>query len=495
MKQLALIGAFVAATLSLAILILTMSESAVAPLVSIGIIVLTLPIALRRPELPVLLYFVAAGDLMGISGALDTRMASGGIKPWDWALAYCVAFAIVRLTGGRTNSPRPHAAFWLWLTLIGTSAFVALNNDVPVVSLANEARKALAYCAYPAALVLVSDRPSLFRLAKGLVILAALEAVLAIAESLSGGALTLLAGKLNPAAGFQGVVFVGNFFVSGILVALVAWVTMNWKQLRFSARVGCLVLSALMAAAVLLTLRRNLWVTTAATLGLLALIVRRKVVGPLVSTVVVGAIIFFVTILIVPTDGVGSVFDAVAFKVQQVVDPNFTSETATVQVRMRETEAAIRKIREFPFLGIGLGATYYSTMLHPMLAPNPGWVHNGYLWIAMKMGVPALVLLLMILVGTPLRALRSIRRIPDANTAGLVLGCALALVQLLAASFVEPVLMDTAGVPTIAVMCAAIATMLSFERAPAAAALPTPRWLRPAPVRPPSRVPPPGPRR
>jgi O-antigen ligase len=438
-----------------------------------SVLLLTFATWRRFPELPIIIYFAVAADLFGLSAVADTRLAVGGVKPWDWALLYSVSLALWRATlAGRRDRSTP-VSFWLWIGAGVVSAVLALANDVPPLSVGNETRRVAAYLVYPVTLLLVRDRQSLRRLLLGLAATGTVVAVLAIVESVGHGDVAFMSGKLNPSAEFTGVIYVANFFVAATFVACFAWGTLAWRDLSSLQRLVVAAAWTALAAGIVVTLRRNLWIASSLSLLIFAVVAGRRV-GTLFWTTVVTSAALLWTIAQLPAVSLAladsPALHGVIGKLSQFTDPVYQAGSLTVQVRLAETEYALAAIRDHPMLGIGLGNTYYTTTLHQMLAAQPQWIHNGYLWVAMKVGLPGLAALLAFVGRAIFLGFSGWAHAKTEGMRALMLSCAIALLTLVASSVAEPVLMDVVGASTIAVLAGVIDRGRIFDgpRAPVA---------------------------
>jgi O-antigen ligase len=141
--------------------------------------------------------------------------------------------------------------------------------------------------------------------------------------------------------------------------------------------------------------------------------------------------------------------------------------------RYQEVDAMLPHIAEYPLTGLGLGADYKGmsgSSAHPDLNR---YMHNAYLYMAGKMGVPALLLFLLMMLAILLLGRRLAKS--DAPPWVRVVGAASAvmMIRFWVASITEPHLMSDHGVATIAV-CGAL-VVLAARRVPAAPPRPAAR--------------------
>ena len=135
----------------------------------------------------------------------------------------------------------------------------------------------------------------------------------------------------------------------------------------------------------------------------------------------------------------------------------------SAQWRFWEAEAMLPHIREHPLIGVGLGADYKGARGSSVRPELNRYVHNAYLYMAGKMGLPALGAFLLSMAAIFAIGRRSARA--GASTWARVVGAASAamMIRFLFASVTEPHLMSDYGVVVIALAGALV--YLSAQRA------------------------------
>lgn len=453
----------------LAVTITQLPAALIVLLVAIVLIMVEISTSTVLPELPLAVYFFLVCDPFKISETVDLRLVVGGVKPWDFGLLYCGTIACLRLLRMRkTELPRPHWFFWGWWLFAGASVIVAYENGVPTLDIGNELRRVLAYGIYPIGLMLIRDFKSMKRLLIQLGGVAFFISCLALVETVTGGEWSLLTAKWNPSEGFTGLVFEANFFVSAAFVFGIVWAGLRWHVLSQKRRVQVASLLLCLGGAIVATLRRNLWFSIVLVLFFFLFWSMSKLSAKVKCYLIFGAAACTALVAYFRTsESFASlpIIEGITYKIDQILDPDVAAATASVQVRLLEDEGALAKIRDNPFFGIGLGSTYYAVVIHPNLATNPQWVHNGYLWIAMKIGILGLGFLLAMIGRSIVVSLRRWKEQVFEERGALLLGFGMAILQLMLASSAEPVIMDTAGVPAIALLIAMIDLLVIFKKA------------------------------
>jgi O-antigen ligase len=106
-----------------------------------------------------------------------------------------------------------------------------------------------------------------------------------------------------------------------------------------------------------------------------------------------------------------------SYSYEQLFDPSNDNQ------RLRQIEATwiIEEIVKAPITGIGLGGTYY--------APGNGlswsekhWVHNTYLQVPLRMGIPGLLVLLWMILSFITTSRRVYLSVTDPTSKALIIG-------------------------------------------------------------------------
>lgn len=136
----------------------------------------------------------------------------------------------------------------------------------------------------------------------------------------------------------------------------------------------------------------------------------------------------------------------------------------SAQWRFWEAQAMLPLIKEHPLIGVGLGADYKGAGGSIQRPELNRYVHNAYLYMGGKMGLPALVFFLLFMAGVFAIGRRSAlsHALPWTRIVGAA-GAAM-MIRFLLASITEPHLMSDYGVIVIAIVGALV--WLSSARTP-----------------------------
>ena len=196
------------------------------------------------------------------------------------------------------------------------------------------------------------------------------------------------------------------------------------------------------ALGLLFTYERTFWVATIVGLAFVILRTRgRQRLTALVATPIVLAVFLAVSATVAP-DTLGAARERF-MSIGQYGNDN------SLRYRVVESEHVIGQIREHPLTGNALGATIFWGRPWEGVKPETDeYAHNGYLWLAWKVGIPAALLLLSLFLAA------IVRRPPDGDALqrAFALGSAAALLVLLLASITFPSFSALAITPTMAVL-------------------------------------------
>ena len=194
---------------------------------------------------------------------------------------------------------------------------------------------------------------------------------------------------------------------------------------------------ALNSVCVLLTYERTIWGAAAIGCLVAAVWAGRRSWPAAARWLAVGAVGILVFTLLTP----GS-FGTVSDRITSVY--GFQTDNS-VQARQVESAAVIRAIRRHPLEGLGYGATITWGKEDVFATTTTGFTHDGYLWLAWKIGIPLALAVVGTLAWVALRRRRPTR---DPDLAALRLGSQAALVAVLLICVTFPVF-DTLGITAV----------------------------------------------
>ena len=231
-------------------------------------------------------------------------------------------------------------------------------------------------------------------------------------------------------------------FAPAVVIAFAVFISGAVKS--FNGRLLLLAVMGVNLLGLLFTYERTFWVATI--VGLAFVILRtsgRQRVRALVATPIVLTGVLAVLATVAP-DVLGAARERL-LSIGQYASDN------SLRYRVVESEHVIGQIREHPVAGNALGATIFWGRPWEGVKPETDeYSHNGYLWLAWKLGIPAALILLALF----LRAV--LRRPPDGDPLlrAFVVGSAAALLVLLLASITFPSFSALAITPAMALLLA-----------------------------------------
>jgi hypothetical protein len=183
----------------------------------------------------------------------------------------------------------------------------------------------------------------------------------------------------------------GGLYAYPIAVVMSFAALVNLRSMGYWTRVVLIAILVTNFVSLILTYERTFWV--AAVLGMLFAILRSgrgKRAKALVAGVVSVSFLLAMLAILSPTD-----FTAAR---ERLLSLGQYSNDNSVRTRLLETNHVIAAIDRSPVLGSGLGATIFWGQAWNDVPPEATWyAHNGYLWVAWKMGVAAAALLFLLL--------------------------------------------------------------------------------------------------
>jgi O-antigen/teichoic acid export membrane protein len=352
-----------------------------------------------------------------------------GLFPSDVLLLGGLARAALVLL----DTPLTRRSRWMLAALVAFLALAALQTvhgvraGYDAGTAGAELRVLAGFGAALIAMPILADPAARERLLKGLLAVGLAVGVWGIAQwtvdipFTAAGDAGVRAGVRFTEAG-RGQIQGGLFaFPVAVVMGVAALLSDELPSVRARALVAAVV--ALNAVDLLLTYERTFWVATVLALAVLGMRsaprqrVRVLVGGPIVIAIAVAGLA-----VVAPRD--------VAAARERLVSLGEYDSDLSVRYRLTESRNVIREIDARALTGSGLGATILWGRAYEGVRPAvESFAHNGYLWLAWKLGVPAAALLVLLLGVAVLR-----RGPPDALRAG----AQAALLVLLVASITFP---------------------------------------------------------
>jgi O-antigen ligase len=231
----------------------------------------------------------------------------------------------------------------------------------------------------------------------------------------------------------------------------------------------------------LYTYMRAQWVALLIGVGLLLIVLIPKYKRDVTKTAIIAyCAVLLLTSAIVLASGPMAEASATPFvngitqRFGSLFTPSDTSETESLQWRSFEVEKALEAIRKQPLTGVGLGNRYRPLSTHSSEASGSltdgsvatgrvsrftRYVHNSYAAIAVKMGIPGLLVLLWFCAAVLFKGFQVYRDMPDSEYKGVILGILLGFAGLLVWCYWHAHLIKAESTATIGLMVALVGSI------------------------------------
>ncbi|HEX5417055.1 MAG TPA: O-antigen ligase family protein [Chloroflexota bacterium] len=447
-------------------------------------------LAWRHPELGLLLMTFLVADI--ISGD-DIAISLGGFRVHPDDLALIGVIALFVCWGLRQQ--RLVISHWSFVgplvALAGFAVFSALYalvyQHVDPVLIMGELRPPLYAVGAVVAAMLIVRRDQLLILLAGLFVIADLTAGAIIVHQFTGVPPSL--GNVPPSGvwqvetmtdlggGFGSVRVVPPAHVLLYLMENIAGCLVLFPPRIRWARSALLAQCALLGVALLLTYTRAQWVATAIALTLIVGLLPRAARKTLGRSLSVAVPVIVVALSLVAGGvigtGEGGTVQALASRATSIITPNSTLNTASLQWRAFENQAAFNAIAAHPVVGVGLGNDYRDVTL--LQGEASGWLwdlggpsrltrmaHNSYLYLTVKMGIPALLTFFWFAIAFLIGGARAYARLPAGPEKLVVLATVASFPGLLFWAIFEAHLMRQGGMVAIGLMVGIVVAIASL---------------------------------
>lgn len=208
----------------------------------------------------------------------------------------------------------------------------------------------------------------------------------------------------------------------------------------------------ILGVAILLTYNRSYWVSIFFALSVLMLLTARKNSKRVAAMFLIALIVLGVSgyIFLSAGDKTRDFVLSVSDRLASLFAGERLFHSSTLEHRRVENQYAWDQIKAHPILGIGLGNSY---------RPGGAWaddqgvyIHNGYLWILLKMGLIGFIPFVWFYGGFLIRGYRNWNKIENHFFKAAVCGFTLSGTGILLASIINPMFMQWYSIVVIAVM-------------------------------------------
>lgn len=191
---------------------------------------------------------------------------------------------------------------------------------------------------------------------------------------------------------------------------------------------------ALFAIALFATFSRGYWLGAIISISFIFILSPKnkkiKIFGYLIIFMIIG--IVFVSVF----------FGQLGEFIFKAIGERFTSigtsfKDVSLVNRIKESEAVIEQIKSNPIMGYGLGYTYWFKSLIPREMPT-WYVHNGYLFVLLKLGLLGILCLLGFYSTILIHGIKSIKKLNDDDIKAILIALVACLFAMLPLNITSP---------------------------------------------------------
>ncbi|WP_220808867.1 O-antigen ligase family protein [Noviherbaspirillum aridicola] len=324
-------------------------------------------------------------------------IAGGGVNLEDLGIVGMLLLLLIRRSGrvreliAPVGGHLPALVAFLGVAVVSAVIAIFYKTAAPKDVL-NEARPYFTWLLLPVLCLAVDNDVRARRFKKWLFALAVVLAAGMVLQSLTGVAL-FGKGRVWSSIGVSGEVLrsttPGMFLMAGGLIYLLA----AYAHGRHRFGVWMMVFGGLAAGGTLVGFGRGLWIAVIAGVGLLALQTRGERYIRLLMVLSVGALVLGGLVAVAKPEYLIAASDRLLSVGDEV------EHGASYGRRKVENAYAMAKIAQHPVLGVGLGGAYKPPEAeYANFIADTRYIHNSYVNITTKLGLPGLAALLWLVV-------------------------------------------------------------------------------------------------
>lgn len=372
------------------------------------------------------LAFFALLAIIAVQSAFRTSSWTQGLKPYVWPIGLLLFLAVVS----------------------SISAFYFFENDLKAILY--EARIFIYWMIVPAVVMVIDSKQKLDRFLIALLCLGVVLATMVSIQSFTGTTLLSVrsaTGDLSTANKIYSDV-VRSSLAQGVYVILFSLFLLTARYLLKVAKpLTYAPLIIILTAGVLATFGRGVWVASVMSALLLGLLVGQKGI----LKILFGGIALVLVAAVVLSVSRPQMLSALRDRVLSI-DTHVAQKDESLVWRETEREYAYKKILEYPVFGIGLGGEYQPIRNQRMKPEQTQYIHNSYLYLALKLGLVAIVIPFWVSWLVYANGRRLMQNIKEARHRATVAAVVPAFMLPNITSFTQPEWMDHPGVAFMGIM-------------------------------------------
>ena len=486
-RRLLLAAGIIAGVLALVSALIALPRNLDGTLVVLAVLAIGVPVVWlvwREPVLGLIgLLFLNASFLP--SSLLDVRVGFGGFDLIDLGLIGLLGMLFIR----RWLSQKLVIPWWrvsapllLFIAVAFFSTLYAFFYErVNPNYVFTELRPIIYFLSFFVAAWAITERRQFLMLIGALFVIADLVAVVIVVQQFRGldnpliesvmsgpGRTWLLWPVTGIVAGFGAVRVVPAGHVLTYTMGIVAFCAFLYPRLNRRLRALAAGQWLFLSLGLLLTYTRAQWIASviAILLALIAYMVvhRRRVIAVVLLSVTLTLVGLGVLGASSISETLSQSSDAnpLVVRLASIFTPDQTLDTSSLQWRLFENDEAMQSIGNYPVLGVGLGNEYRgATLMRQREAVGnlryARFIHNAYLYIGVKMGIPAILVFVWLCVAFLIEGWRTYVKVRPGFWQPVILAMLVSFAGLMFWSNTQPNFMVTEGTLFVGVVLGLVA--------------------------------------
>ena len=440
---------------------------------------LALLLFLRRPEIALTAMLVIIASIVFEEVLPLLPVPGGSFHITDVLLLFflfLIPFKCLFDPGFRFRSTSGDLPLILFLAAAIASAFNAIfvqGLDFNIVM--RLLRGLMYYALYFVVTNFIRERRQVRFLAGAMFGIAALVSLAMIVQAVVGESVRLMPGRIEAAETINAFMEATRILPPGDILVFVMFITamtlFSLDSRRRSASAGFF-LPFLLGGGVLLTYNRNYWASIIIALLILGALISQRAKRRILAWAATAAVVIVVLVPALAGTGgrAGAYYDSLLARFRSLLSPAETFGSRSLEWRRIEIDFALQNVVRHPVLGIGLGQDYRPRIdwmdyyRQGRIWSNMSYIHNGYLYILVDMGLLGLLPFLWLLLRFLVRGFGSWKKPDDPQSRGLVLGFTLGGLAIMLSAIVSPRFLEWPGIVVLAMLMGLTESILRFEK-------------------------------